>query len=179
MNIVDNLNYVQVINKPCMRSRCVSLLPRTTLHSDSEQLGQVIFIYVCLFIPIPNAFFHMYIEEIAEMKGQVRLGQVRVRLGQVRVKLGFGQGCVAVRGTVEGQVSPMGQTQPFTICVICRCVVSAVLQFLPFCISPFYTVLRFVLVLVQQFGRFFTILYFQHFAFGLSVIFDILSFAVM
>ncbi len=37
MNVVDNLNYVQVINKPCMRSRCMSLLPRTTLHSDSEQ----------------------------------------------------------------------------------------------------------------------------------------------
>ncbi len=38
MNVVDNLNCVQVINKPCMRaSRCVSLLPRTTLHSDSEQ----------------------------------------------------------------------------------------------------------------------------------------------
>jgi hypothetical protein len=37
MNVVDNLNSVQVINKPCMRSRCMSLLPRTTLHSDSEQ----------------------------------------------------------------------------------------------------------------------------------------------
>jgi hypothetical protein len=35
---VDNkLNCVKVINKPCMRSRCMSLLPRTTLHSDSEQ----------------------------------------------------------------------------------------------------------------------------------------------
>ncbi len=38
MNVVDNLNSVQVINKPCMSSRCMSLLPRTTLHSDSEQL---------------------------------------------------------------------------------------------------------------------------------------------
>jgi hypothetical protein len=31
----------QVINKPCMRSRCMSLLPRTTLHSDSEQYALV------------------------------------------------------------------------------------------------------------------------------------------
>ncbi len=38
MNVVDNLNSVKVINKPCMRSRCMHLLPRTTLHSDSEQL---------------------------------------------------------------------------------------------------------------------------------------------
>ncbi len=38
MNVVDNLNSVQVINKPCMRSRCMSLLPRTTLHSDSEHV---------------------------------------------------------------------------------------------------------------------------------------------
>ncbi len=38
MNIIDNLNSVQVINKPCMSSRCMSLLPRTTPHSDSEQL---------------------------------------------------------------------------------------------------------------------------------------------
>jgi hypothetical protein len=37
MNVVDNLNFVYVINKPCIRSRCMSLLPRTTLHSDSEQ----------------------------------------------------------------------------------------------------------------------------------------------
>ncbi len=28
----------EFINKPCMRSRCMSLLPRTTLHSDSEHL---------------------------------------------------------------------------------------------------------------------------------------------
>jgi hypothetical protein len=38
MNVVDNLNYVQVINKPCMRSRCMSLLPRTTLYSDSKHV---------------------------------------------------------------------------------------------------------------------------------------------
>jgi hypothetical protein len=38
MNVVNNLHCVQVINKPCMReSRCMSLLPRTTLHSDSKQ----------------------------------------------------------------------------------------------------------------------------------------------
>ncbi len=37
MNAVDNLNSVQVINKPCMSSRRMSLLPRTALHSDSEQ----------------------------------------------------------------------------------------------------------------------------------------------
>ncbi len=37
MNVVDNLNCIQVINKPCMRkARYVSLIPRTTLHSDSE-----------------------------------------------------------------------------------------------------------------------------------------------
>jgi hypothetical protein len=38
MNVVDNLNSVKVINKPCMSSRCMSLLPRTTLHSDSAQV---------------------------------------------------------------------------------------------------------------------------------------------
>ncbi len=37
MNVVDNLNSVQVINKPCMSSRRMSLLPRATLHSDSKQ----------------------------------------------------------------------------------------------------------------------------------------------
>jgi hypothetical protein len=37
MNVVDNLNSVKVINKPCMSSRNMCLLPRTTLHSDSEQ----------------------------------------------------------------------------------------------------------------------------------------------
>jgi hypothetical protein len=36
MNVVDNLNPVYVINKPCMSSRGMSLLPRATLHSDSE-----------------------------------------------------------------------------------------------------------------------------------------------
>ena len=36
MNVVDNLNSVEVINKPCMSSRRMSLLPRATLHSDSE-----------------------------------------------------------------------------------------------------------------------------------------------
>jgi hypothetical protein len=40
MNVVDNLNCVYVINKLCMReARCVSLIPRTTLHSDSEHMG--------------------------------------------------------------------------------------------------------------------------------------------
>jgi hypothetical protein len=39
MNVVDNLNCVKVINKPCMREAgYVSLIPRTTLHSDSEHL---------------------------------------------------------------------------------------------------------------------------------------------
>ncbi len=39
MNVIYNLNCVEVINKPCMReSRCMSLLPRTTLHSDSEHV---------------------------------------------------------------------------------------------------------------------------------------------
>jgi hypothetical protein len=37
MNVVDNLNYVKVINKPCMSSRNMCLLPWATLHSDSEQ----------------------------------------------------------------------------------------------------------------------------------------------
>ncbi len=38
MNVVDNLkNSVYVINKPCMSSRDMCLLPQTTLHSDSEQ----------------------------------------------------------------------------------------------------------------------------------------------
>ncbi len=43
MNVVDNLNSVQVINKPCMSSRNMSLLPRATLHSDSEQFLRYIF----------------------------------------------------------------------------------------------------------------------------------------
>ncbi len=37
-NVDNNLNCVQVINKPCMSSRHMSLLPRAALHSDSEQL---------------------------------------------------------------------------------------------------------------------------------------------
>jgi hypothetical protein len=37
MNVVDNLNSVYVINKPCISSRDMCLLPRATLHSDSEQ----------------------------------------------------------------------------------------------------------------------------------------------
>jgi hypothetical protein len=37
MNVIDNLNSVCVINKPCMSSRNMCLLPRATLHSDSEQ----------------------------------------------------------------------------------------------------------------------------------------------
>ncbi len=37
MNVVDNLNSVQVINKPCMSSRNMRLLPRAALRSDSEQ----------------------------------------------------------------------------------------------------------------------------------------------
>jgi hypothetical protein len=37
MNVVDNLNSVLVINKPCMSSRNMRLLPWATLHSDSEQ----------------------------------------------------------------------------------------------------------------------------------------------
>jgi hypothetical protein len=42
MNVVYNLNCVYVINKPCMReTRCMSLLPRTTLYSDSEQYALV------------------------------------------------------------------------------------------------------------------------------------------
>jgi hypothetical protein len=45
MNVVDNLNSVSVINKPCMSSRRMSLLPRATLHSDSEQLLDKIFCY--------------------------------------------------------------------------------------------------------------------------------------
>jgi hypothetical protein len=36
MNVVDNLNSVEVINKPCMSSRNMCLLPRAALHSDSE-----------------------------------------------------------------------------------------------------------------------------------------------
>ncbi len=38
MNVVNNLNCVEVINKPCMReARYARLIPWTTLHSDSEQ----------------------------------------------------------------------------------------------------------------------------------------------
>jgi hypothetical protein len=37
MNVVDNLNSVSVINKPCMSSRNMRLLPRAALHSDSKQ----------------------------------------------------------------------------------------------------------------------------------------------
>jgi hypothetical protein len=37
MNVVDNLNSVWVINKPCMSSRHMSLLPRAALHSGGEQ----------------------------------------------------------------------------------------------------------------------------------------------
>jgi hypothetical protein len=44
MNVVDNLNFVQVINKPCMSSRNMCLLPRATLHSDSEQELHVAFL---------------------------------------------------------------------------------------------------------------------------------------
>ncbi len=40
MNVADNLNSVYVINKPCMSSRRMSLLPRATLQSDSEQAQQ-------------------------------------------------------------------------------------------------------------------------------------------
>jgi hypothetical protein len=36
MNVVDNLNSVQVINKPCMSSRNMRLLPWAALRSDSE-----------------------------------------------------------------------------------------------------------------------------------------------
>ncbi len=43
MNVVDNLNSVSVINKPCMSSRNMSLLPRATLHSDSEQLVNILY----------------------------------------------------------------------------------------------------------------------------------------
>ncbi len=37
MNVVDNLNSVKVINKPCMSSRNMRLLSWATLRSDSEQ----------------------------------------------------------------------------------------------------------------------------------------------
>ncbi len=50
MNVVDNLNSVKVINKPCMSSRRMSLLPRTALHSDSEQ-------YVYIAFPIREHIF--------------------------------------------------------------------------------------------------------------------------
>ncbi len=43
MNVVDNLNSVYVINKPCMSSRRMSLLPWATLHSDSEHTVSSIF----------------------------------------------------------------------------------------------------------------------------------------
>ncbi len=43
MNVVDILNSVYVINKPCMSSRNMCLLPRATLHSDSEQVPLSIF----------------------------------------------------------------------------------------------------------------------------------------
>jgi hypothetical protein len=37
LNVVDNLNCVKVINKPCVReARCMRLIP-WTLHSGSEQ----------------------------------------------------------------------------------------------------------------------------------------------
>ncbi len=52
MNVVDNLNYVEVINKPCMRSRCMSLLPRTTLHSDSEQLSRFLQLIIEPHLPV-------------------------------------------------------------------------------------------------------------------------------
>jgi hypothetical protein len=45
-----------------MRSRCMSLLPRTTLHSDSEQLFVIcysLFLYLCLlFIVVVHYFVH-------------------------------------------------------------------------------------------------------------------------
>jgi hypothetical protein len=45
MNVVDNLNSVLVINKPCMSSRNMCLLPWATLHSDSEQIYLIYFAY--------------------------------------------------------------------------------------------------------------------------------------
>jgi hypothetical protein len=45
MNVVDNLNSVYVIIKLCMSSRRMSLLPRGTLHSDSEQFGWWLLFY--------------------------------------------------------------------------------------------------------------------------------------
>ncbi len=38
MNVVNNLNSVQVINKSCMSSRHMRLLPRAALRSDSEHV---------------------------------------------------------------------------------------------------------------------------------------------
>ncbi len=38
MNVVDNLNSVYVINKPCMSSRNMCLLPRATLRRDREHV---------------------------------------------------------------------------------------------------------------------------------------------
>ncbi len=53
-NADNNLNCVKVINKPCMTwSRCMSLLPRTTLHSDGEQLPPLImYFFAVQFDPI-------------------------------------------------------------------------------------------------------------------------------
>jgi hypothetical protein len=44
MNVLVNLNSVKVINKPCMSSRRMHLLPRAALRSDSEQLDICIMI---------------------------------------------------------------------------------------------------------------------------------------
>jgi hypothetical protein len=66
MNVVDNLNSVKVINKPCMSSRCMSLLPRATLHSDSEQLLLSIISLDCFMIfwinsHIPQLFHDIFV----------------------------------------------------------------------------------------------------------------------
>jgi hypothetical protein len=38
-----------------MSSRCMSLLPRTTLHSDSEHVGFLILVPIFLFPSCPHA----------------------------------------------------------------------------------------------------------------------------
>ncbi len=43
MNVVDNLNSVQVINKPCVCTRTMRLSTFSALRRDREQEGNMIF----------------------------------------------------------------------------------------------------------------------------------------
>ncbi len=78
MNAVDNLNSVLIINKPCMRSRCMSLLPRTTLHSDSEHLWCWSFSKWSIFTT--QSIWHLYQSKMLLPKNTERLQRKRQKV---------------------------------------------------------------------------------------------------